>query len=123
MADVAKLSAAAVATSDEAAKTKTHVEKPEKPDDAEYKKGLAMKEKEHKIKQDAYVGFPHTASKFIEQLRLKLYRMRSKQSLNSGSQRKGLPPPRSRKTSEHNSPPFANHKLEAKSRGKVLWTS
>jgi hypothetical protein len=58
MADVAKPTVAAVATNDESAKTKTHVEKPDKPDDAEYKEGLAIKEKEHKTKQDAYVSFP-----------------------------------------------------------------
>jgi hypothetical protein len=58
MADVATPSAATIATSDETAKSKTHVEKPDKPDDAEYKKGLAIKEKEHKTKQDAYVGSP-----------------------------------------------------------------
>lgn len=48
--------------------------------------------------------------------------MQSKQSSKSESQRKDLPPLRGRKSFEHNSPPFANHKLEAKNRGKALWT-
>jgi hypothetical protein len=56
MADVAAPSASANAAGEEPAKTKTHVEKPERPDEAEYKKGLAIREKEHKLKQDAYVG-------------------------------------------------------------------
>lgn len=58
MADVAKPSPTPIAASEESSKPKSHVEKPEKPDDAEYKKGLAIKEKEHKTKQEAYVSSP-----------------------------------------------------------------
>jgi hypothetical protein len=49
MADVATSSAPATETK------KPVVVKPERPDDEEYKKGLAGKEKEHKVKQDALV--------------------------------------------------------------------
>lgn len=59
MAEVAKPSTAPVA---ETAKPKTHVEKPEKPDEDEYRKGLAKLEKEHKAKQDAYVILPTSHS-------------------------------------------------------------
>lgn len=55
MAEVAKPSTTPV---DETAKTKTHVEKPEKPNEEEYRTALAKLEKEHKTKQDAYVSSP-----------------------------------------------------------------
>ena len=40
---------------DAGAKSKSSTSKPERPDEEEYKKGLALKEKEHKAKQDALV--------------------------------------------------------------------
>lgn len=56
MADIAEKSAPA--TED----TKKAVVKPERPDDEEYKKGLAVKEKEHKTKQDALVSWAYFES-------------------------------------------------------------
>ncbi|KAE9963069.1 hypothetical protein BLS_009718 [Venturia inaequalis] len=88
MAEVAKSSTAPVA---ETAKSKAHVEKPEKPDEDEYRKGLAKLEKEHKTKQDAYnaikakleVGKPKEGSPTAErqkELRAQLATIRKSQA-------------------------------------------
>jgi hypothetical protein len=55
MAEVAKPSAAASGTTSAESKSKTQIMKPEKPNEEEYKKGLATLEKTHKSKQDALV--------------------------------------------------------------------